>query len=224
MKVVEILSFENAQINLAFYSLIRIFASMMTTIYLVRHGETVDNARQIMQGQTQGELNEKGREQARQVAERLALEAIDAVVASDLHRAIQTAEIIAAPHGLPVVTTPLLRERDWGSFTGCYIPDLRGKIWPDDIESEDALLQRALAFLQKMTATYEGKRVVAVGHGIINKAILAVYAHCTMSEVQRMMNAEVRVLTTSSIAMASAHTATSTSGAASAGTAVASAE
>jgi probable phosphoglycerate mutase len=209
---------------LAFYSLIRIFASMMTTIYLVRHGETVDNARQIMQGQTQGELNEKGREQARQVAERLALEAIDAVVASDLHRAIQTAEIIAAPHGLPVVTTPLLRERDWGSFTGCYIPDLRGKIWPDDIESEDALLQRALAFLQKMTATYEGKRVVAVGHGIINKAILAVYAHCTMSEVQRMMNAEVRVLTTSSIAMASAHTATSTSGAASAGTAVASAE
>ncbi len=224
MSFVEILSFENAQINLAFYSLIRIFASMMTTIYLVRHGETVDNARQIMQGQTQGELNEKGREQARQVAERLALEAIDAVVASDLHRAIQTAEIIAAPHGLPVVTTPLLRERDWGSFTGCYIPDLRGKIWPDDIESEDALLQRALAFLQKMTATYEGKRVVAVGHGIINKAILAVYAHCTMSEVQRMMNAEVRVLTTSSIAMASAHTATSTSGAASAGTAVASAE
>ena len=224
MSFVEILSFENAQINLAFYSLIRIFASMMTTIYLVRHGETVDNARQIMQGQTQGELNEKGREQARQVAERLALEAIDAVVASDLRRAIQTAEIIAAPHGLPVVTTPLLRERDWGSFTGCYIPDLRGKIWPDDIESEDALLQRALAFLQKMTATYEGKRVVAVGHGIINKAILAVYAHCTMSEVQRMMNAEVRVLTTSSIAMASAHTATSTSGAASAGTAVASAE
>ncbi len=224
MTFVEILSFENAQINLAFYSLIRIFASMMTTIYLVRHGETVDNARQIMQGQTQGELNEKGREQARQVAERLALEAIDAVVASDLHRAIQTAEIIAAPHGLPVVTTPLLRERDWGSFTGCYIPDLRGKIWPDDIESEDALLQRAFAFLQKMTATYEGKRVVAVGHGIINKAILAVYAHCTMSEVQRMMNAEVRVLTTSSIAMASAHTATSTSGAASAGTAVASAE
>ena len=224
MTFVEILSFENAQINLAFYSLIRIFASMMTTIYLVRHGETVDNARQIMQGQTQGELNEKGREQARQVAERLALEAIDAVVASDLHRAIQTAEIIAEPHGLPVVTTPLLRERDWGSFTGCYIPDLRGKIWPDDIESEDALLQRALAFLQKMTATYEGKRVVAVGHGIINKAILAVYAHCTMSEVQRMMNAEVRVLTTTSIAMASAHTASSTSGAASAGTAVASAE
>ena len=47
-------------------------AAKETTILLVRHGETVDNARQIMQGQTQGELNERGREQARQVAERLA--------------------------------------------------------------------------------------------------------------------------------------------------------
>ena len=72
---------------------------METTIILVRHGETVDNARQIMQGQTQGELNDKGRDQARQVAERLACEQLDAVVASDLHRAVQTAEIIAAPHG-----------------------------------------------------------------------------------------------------------------------------
>ena len=185
----------------------------MTTIFLVRHGETVDNARQIMQGQTQGELNEVGRQQAQQVAERLSTEAIDAVVASDLRRAIQTAEVIAKSHGLPVVTTPLLRERDWGSFTGRFIPDLRGETWPDDIESEEALLKRAQEFLQKMTATYEGKRVVAVGHGIINKAILAVYASCSMKEVQRMMNAEVRVLTTSSVTMATASAmSTATSG------------
>ena len=179
----------------------------MTTIFLVRHGETIDNARQIMQGQTQGELNEKGRQQAQQVAERLANEPIDAVVASDLHRAIQTAEIIAAPHGLPVRTTELLRERDWGSFTGRFIPDLRGETWPDDIESEDALLNRARSFIIYITTTYPGKRVVAVGHGIVNKAILAVYAQCPMREVQRMMNAEVRVLTTSAEAAASATTA-----------------
>ena len=176
----------------------------MTTIFLVRHGETVDNARQVMQGQTQGELNEKGREQARQVAERLSAEPIDAVVASDLHRAIQTAEIIAVPHGLPVMTTELLRERDWGSFTGRFIPDLRGETWPDDIESEDALLERARSFLIYITTTYPDKRVVAVGHGIVNKAILAVYAQCPMREVQRMMNAEVRVLTTSARVMDSA--------------------
>ena len=174
-----------------------------TTIYLVRHGETVDNARQIMQGQTQGELNERGRVQAQKVAERLSDEDIDAVVASDLHRAIQTAEIIARPHGLLVETTPLLRERDWGSFTGRFIPDLRNEVWPDDVETEEALLQRAHDFLTKMTATYQGKRVVAVGHGIINKAILAVYASCSMRDVQRMVNAEVRMLTTSSIAVAS---------------------
>ena len=175
----------------------------MTTIFLVRHGETVDNARQIMQGQTQGELNEKGREQARQVAERLAVEQVDVVVASDLHRAIQTAEYIAAQHGLPVTTTPLLRERDWGSFTGCFIPDLKGKVWPDDIESEEALLLRARSFILYILATYPEKRVVAVGHGIMNKAILAVYARCPMREVQRMMNAEVRILTASAETTAS---------------------
>ena len=194
---------------------------METIILLVRHGETIDNARQIMQGQTQGELNEKGREQAQQVAQRLAAEPLDAIVASDLHRAVQTAEIIAAPHGLMVQTTPLLRERDWGGFTGRYIPELRGEVWPDDIESEEALLERARQFLIHMTATYPGKRVVAVGHGIINKAILAVYAQCPMREVQRMMNAEVRVLSTTAERAASA-TAVATTTAAT--TATASAE
>ena len=191
------------------YELFSNFAKMETTIFLVRHGETVDNARQIMQGQTQGELNQRGREQAEQVAQRLASEPLDAIVASDLHRAIQTAEVIAEPHGLPVVTTPLLRERDWGSFTGRFIPDLRNEVWPDDIESEEALLERARSFLINMTATYPGKRVVAVGHGIINKAVLAVYAQCTMREVQRMMNAEVRILTMSSERAASAAAVTS---------------
>ena len=179
---------------------------METTIILVRHGETVDNARQIMQGQTQGELNDKGRDQARQVAQRLACEQLDAVVASDLRRAIQTAEIIATLHGMTVQTTPLLRERDWGGFTGRFIPELKGEVWPEDIESEEALLERARQFLIYMTATYPGKRVVAVGHGIINKAILAVYAQCPMREVQRMLNAEVRVLTTTAERAASATT------------------
>ena len=171
-----------------------------------------------MQGQTQGELNEEGREQARRVAERLAAEPIDAVVASDLRRAIQTAEIIAAPHHIVVRTTELLRERDWGSFTGRYIPDLRGETWPDDIESEEDMLQRALTFLKYITTTYPDKRVVAVGHGIINKAILAVYAQCPMREVQRMMNAEVRILTTSAIVMASATTTACTAAVAAATT------
>ena len=205
---------------MVFYILSCNFAVMETTILLVRHGETVDNARQIMQGQTQGELNDKGRDQARQVAQRLACEQLDAVVASDLRRAIQTAEIIATLHGMTVQTTPLLRERDWGGFTGRFIPELKGEVWPEDIESEEALLERARQFLIYITATYPGKRVVAVGHGIINKAILAVYAQCPMREVQRMLNAEVRVLTTTAERAASATTmaasTTSTSATASA--------
>ena len=114
----------------------------MTILYLVRHGETVDNANHIMQGQTPGELNEKGVQQAKELAEQLKDEPIDAFVSSDLRRSIHTCELIAAPHGQAVATTPLLRERDWGSFTGKYIPDLANlndpSQWPDDIESLDA--------------------------------------------------------------------------------------
>ena len=166
----------------------------MTTLYLVRHGETVDNANQIMQGKTQGELNENGIRQAQELSEVWKDRPIDVVIASDLKRSIDTARIIAEPHGLEVVTTPLLRERDWGSFTGRFIPDLKGEVWPDDIETLENLLSRAGEFIAYVKETFPGKKVLAVGHGIINKAVQAVYYGKTMSEVQRMMNAEVRVL------------------------------
>ena len=166
----------------------------MTTLYLVRHGETVDNANQIMQGQTQGELNENGIQQAQEVCETWKDRQIDVVIASDLKRSIDTARIIAEPHGLEVITTPLLRERDWGDFTGRFIPDLKNEVWPDNIETLENLLSRAGEFITYVKETFPGKKVLAVGHGIINKAIQAIYYHKTMSEVQRMMNAEVRVL------------------------------
>lgn len=168
--------------------------TMTTILYLVRHGETVDNARQVMQGQTQGKLNEEGIRQARELALRMKDEPIDAFVASDLRRSIDTCRLLAEPHALPVATTPLLRERDWGSFTGRYIPDLKGEPWPGDIESLDDLQQRARQFLDFIRDTYPGQRVLAVGHGIINKAIQAVYYGKLMREVERMANCEVRVL------------------------------
>ena len=172
----------------------QILRDNMTTLYLVRHGETVDNANQIMQGQTQGELNENGIRQAQEVRETWKDRQIDVVIASDLKRSIDTARIIAEPHGLEVITTPLLRERDWGDFTGRFIPDLKNEVWPDNIETLENLLSRAGEFITYVKETFPGKKVLAVGHGIINKAIQAVYYHKTMSEVQRMMNAEVRVL------------------------------
>ena len=166
----------------------------MTTLYLVRHGETVDNANQIMQGQTQGELNENGVQQAREFSEQWKNKEIDIILASDLKRFIDTARIIAEPHQLEVLTTPLLRERDWGSFTGRFIPDLKGEVWPDDIETLENLLSRAGEFIAYVKQTFPGKKVLAVGHGIINKAIQSYYYQKPMNEIQRMQNAEVRIL------------------------------
>ena len=164
----------------------------MTRLLLVRHGETVDNVNQIMQGQTQGELTQKGVLQAEELAQQMRDEFIDVFVSSDLKRSIDTCRIIAQLHGLPVVQTPLLRERDWGGFTGRFIPDLKDETWPDDIESITDLRTRAKAFLDFICEQYPGKTVLAVGHGIINKAIQAVHLGKEMREIPRMTNAEVR--------------------------------
>ena len=56
---------------LTFYYFCSKNEDVMTILYLVRHGETVDNANHIMQGQTPGELNEKGVQQAKELAEQL---------------------------------------------------------------------------------------------------------------------------------------------------------
>ena len=89
---------------------------------------------------------------------------------------------------------PLLRERDWGSFTGRYIPDLKDEVWPDDIETLEQMKARARRFLDYVREHYQGKTVLAVGHGIINKAIQSVYTGKPMNEIQKMANCEVRVL------------------------------
>ena len=160
----------------------------------MRHGETVDNARQLMQGQTQGELNGNGVLQAKALSEQWRNRVIDAVISSDLKRAVDTAAVIAAPHGLEVVTTSLLRERDWGDFTGRYIPDLKNEPWPENVESLENLLSRAGEFITYVRQTFPGKKVLAVGHGIVNKAIQAVLYNKSMSEILKMSNAEVREL------------------------------
>ena len=168
----------------------------MTKLYLVRHGETVDNAAHIMQGQTPGKLNEAGIAQAEEVAKKMTNDHIDVFVSSDLHRSIQTCEIIAKPHHQAVVTTPLIRERDWGSFTGKFIPSLPKdpKDWPDDIETLEKMKSRAQNFLTWLKVAYPDKTILAVGHGIINKAIQSVYFKRPMNEIEKMGNAEVRVL------------------------------
>ena len=164
-----------------------------------------------MQGQTPGQLTSHGCEQAEELAKHLAKRHIDAFVSSDLKRSFDTCAIIARPHFQQclkhsdnaslddivrdhITTTPLLRERDWGSFTGRYIPDLKDEPWTNDIESEEALRRRANEFLRFIESRFHGLTVLAVGHGIINKAIQAVHFGKEMRDVKRMENAEVRVL------------------------------
>ena len=166
---------------------------MTTTLLLVRHGETIDNVNRIMQGQTQGELTETGVRQASNLAESLANTHIDIYMSSDLKRAYDTCRIIAG-EGRNIIRTPLLRERDWGSFTGKYIPELQGKIWPDDIETQASMEARASSFLNMLRKKHNGKTILAVGHGIINKVIQAVFYSKRMSDIPRMENAEVRTL------------------------------
>lgn len=166
----------------------------MTTLLLVRHGETVDNVNQILQGQTQGELNETGVEQAEKLARKLSNTHIDTFISSDLQRAEHTCKIIAEAHNKSFVTTPLLRERDWGGFTGEFIPTLKNKVWPDDVETLPQIKQRANLFLNLIAQQYPNQTVLAVGHGIINKAIQSVFYDKEMHEVEKMGNAEVRVL------------------------------
>src|SRR5690242_8696605 len=90
----------------------------MATLLLVRHGETDWNAEGRLQGQTDRPLNEYGRRQARELAERLAGDGVVAIYASDLSRAKETAEIVGGRLGLPVVVDPDLRERNWGTWEG----------------------------------------------------------------------------------------------------------
>ena len=90
----------------------------MNTLF-VRHGTTEWNELGRIQGWAPVGLSESGRAEADRVADALAeRHAIDAVVASDLARTVETAEPIAAAAGVELETDPRLRERDFGVFQG----------------------------------------------------------------------------------------------------------
>lgn len=152
---------------------------MNTTLILVRHGETTWNEAMRFQGQSDTEMNARGREQARSVALRLADEAVAAVFSSDLKRARETAERIAQPHGLPVSTDPRLREVFFGEWEGLQLqevrerdPDLLAQWWHDSFrfrppggERLDQVRDRMCEALREAAGTYSDRTVVVVSHG-----------------------------------------------------------
>jgi 2,3-bisphosphoglycerate-dependent phosphoglycerate mutase len=135
----------------------------VTTLLLVRHGETDWNAEGRLQGHTDRPLNEYGRRQAAALAERLADDGIDAVYSSDLSRARETADIVAGRLGLPVVLEPGLREKNWGSWEG--LTPLERDAVEYVGESTEAHRERTLRALREIAEQHPGARVLVVTHG-----------------------------------------------------------
>lgn len=167
---------------------------METELYLVRHGQTEENKANILQGHLPGRLSEEGLAQARQLRDELKETHFDALLCSDLQRCRDTAAILNEAHGLQPEYTPLLRERDWGPFTGMDILKARTKI-DSRAESVESMSARAVEFLNSVTSRYEGKRLLVVSHGLFCRVIQAVCLHCTLRDIPRMENAEVRRIT-----------------------------
>ena len=89
---------------------------MNTRIFLIRHGATVLSAEDRFAGATDVPLSDIGREQVRRLSERLRDDNITAVYASPLGRTVETATILAEPHGLEVQTRDGLREISHGRW------------------------------------------------------------------------------------------------------------
>ena len=135
----------------------------MTTLLLIRHGETDWNASGRLQGHTDRPLNEYGRRQAAELAERLRGDGVGALYSSDLTRARETAEIVASRLGLPVVLDPDLRERNWGSWEGLTPAERSGVDFEGETPEEHR--ERTFRAIGRIAERHPGERVVVVTHG-----------------------------------------------------------
>ena len=151
----------------------------MTKVILVRHGQTLWNLEMKYQGHCDVALTEKGVEQAKLAAKRLAGEEISAVYASDLSRAFKTAECIAEKHNLLVTAIPSLREINFGEWEGLTFDKINNQ-WteamsklfthPDEIvipggETFREVKERATSALAKLVERHPHQTIVVVSHG-----------------------------------------------------------
>ena len=156
-----------------------------TTIHLIRHA-SYDLLGRVLAGRAPGHsLNPAGRAEAAQVATTLRNRPLAAILSSPIERARETARLIAAPHGLDVLTEPALTEIDFGAWTGKTFQELneapgwaafntfRGTAPTPGGETMLAAQARAVAALARLAACYPGAELAAVSHGDIIKAIIA---------------------------------------------------
>jgi len=169
----------------------------VTTIILARHGESEWNRAGRWQGHADPPLTDRGREQAAELAVALTDVALEAIYASDLRRAADTAEIVASALGLPVTTDPLLREVDVGEWSGLTAAEVEqrypaafrryragGDGWEQG-EPHATMTERVTAAVAGIAALYPSGQVLCVLHGGVIGALLAQAEGVTWSDFRR---------------------------------------
>lgn len=160
---------------------------MSTRIFLIRHGATVLTAEDRFAGATDVELSDEGRAQAQRLAERLSTEKMTAVYASPLGRTVETASIIAAPHGLEVQRRDGLREISHGRWEQMTRREVDEKFpeeaqsWEDDPytfapvggESGLAVTARALPVLLEIVKAHRDGTVAIISHKATIRLLLS---------------------------------------------------
>jgi broad specificity phosphatase PhoE len=157
----------------------------MEILLIARHGQSDWNASRRWQGFADRPLTEKGREQARALAARLAHIDLDAVYSSDLQRARETAAVVAENQGLELQEDPDLREVDVGSWSGLTRAEAEERFpegfarWEagypgwEDGETYEAMTDRVLAAVHRIAAENGDGKVLVVAHGGPIRAIHA---------------------------------------------------
>ena len=151
----------------------------MGTLFIVRHGQTVWNKEDRIQGHTDVALSERGIQQARSLRERLAAARIDAAYSSDLRRASETAEIVLSGRDVPLYAMPELREYRKGAHEGLTFDEVRARFpnefptyvtkdldfAPEGGESTRAVSARMAGVVNEITQKHLDDSVLVVGHG-----------------------------------------------------------
>lgn len=161
---------------------------MSTTIYLIRHGQTDWNLAGRLQGHADIPLNTTGKEQAKKVAQHLKKKqaSLAALYSSDLQRAHQTAQEIAAIFALEIILAADLREGHFGKLQGLTKQerlDLYGPMTDEELpekvgaEPRDKVVARVMNFLKNIAQNHTGQQAAVVTHGAVLGSLLADLGH-----------------------------------------------